>query len=391
MAEENSTIATENDVDSSGTGNDEGQSSSSSNTTGSESIVSAERYYYDEGCGYVDSKTGDPLMHNGKYVTTKQQLEDAVGQNANAKTSVQNQSVKPQPVQDNGPVFGKFDPVKSTGYFKTLMQKNTGYNSQLKAPPQPIQENAQQQNQPTTEQQVDLYDQVQSYKTNLVNHFLEPLQIAAQAMQDAGTWTTDNPKAVELNQRIQEQTGKINELAKKRELDIFQKLINGSKEKDETAKNTKETEAAIQQARFNVGKDYGGEDGLDWLLAGKPIVDAQGNQKFVRGPGADLVEALVDVIYDGKNDVNTKDAYATTWNKMQKNQQVLSILAYYASAAWIAQNIQENNSRVRDETLKAERARNRNNIQKPQGMNQVSQGTDGMPQELSKFLGLSTV
>lgn len=399
MSDETSVIETETEVSNLGdSGSDEG--SQQIGSTSSDSGVSAEHYWYDDGAGYIDSKTNDPVMHNGKYVTTKEQLDDYIkqNQNANAKTNLQSQSGKPQTAtQDEGPVFGKFDPVKSTGYFKTLMQKNTGYQSQLKAQQQPLQENAQSQGQQpnqqqTTEQQeIDIVTQVQEYKDNLSKYALAPLQRAAKAMQAAGVWTNDNPEAVALSQELQETEANVNSLANKKQIELIQKMINDDKAQKVTKSQTEEMQQAIKTARFNVGKNYGGEAGLDWLLGGKQVDDGKGGQKFVRGPGADLVEALVDVVYDGNSEVDANTAYESVWNKMQKNEQVLNILASFASAMWIAQNINENNARVRDETLKAERSKQKNNIQKPQGMNHVPEAIDGMPPELSKFFGLSSV
>lgn len=399
MSDETSIIEPENEVDNSGdTGIDSG--SQQIGSTSNDPSVSAERYWYDDGSGYIDSQTNDPLMYNdGRYVTTPEQLDEYLkNTNASAKTNVQSNAVKTQtPGQDDVPVFGKFDPVKSTGYFKSLMQKNTGYQSQLKARQQPTQENAQQQeqlpNQQNTAQQqeVDIVTQVQEYRDNLSKYALAPLERAAKAMQAAGVWTNENPEAVALSQELHETEANINNLANKKQVELIQKMINDGKTQETTKKQTEEMQQAIQRSRFNVGKEFGGEAGLDWLLCGKSVSDGKGGQKFVRGPGADFVEALVDVVYDGNSDVDPKTAYENVWNKMQKNEQVLNVLATFATAMWLQQNINENNKRVRDEATKAERARQKNNTQKPQGMNHVPESVDGMPPELSKFLGLSSV
>jgi hypothetical protein len=406
MSDETSVIETETGVDNSGdTGSDSG--SQQVGSTSSDTSVSAERYWYDDGAGYIDSQTNDPLMINGKYVTTKEQLDEYLSksQNANAKTNVNSQSGKPQPVvQDEGPVFGKFDPVKSTGFFKTLMQNKTGYQSQLKAP-QPATENAQQpgqlpnQQKAAEQQEVDIVTHVQEYKDNLSKYALAPLQRAAKAMQAAGVWTDDNPEAVALSQELQETEANINNLANKKQIELIQKMVNDGKTQEATKKQTEEMQQAIRKARFNVSKDFGGEKGLDWLLIGKPavdgtgktILDEKGNPKLIRGPGADLFEFVADCIHKGKGDLNVADAYNKTADIMQSDEQGLRILAYAAYCIWAQENQKYTNARVKEETLKEERARQKNNIQKPQGMNHVPEAVDGMPPELSKFLGLSSV
>lgn len=359
-------------------------------------MLSGEDYYFSDDINGYYKPNGEPLLNSkGDYVRSKEELDSIIGTQTAKTPQIQNPTSNA-----NTNIFeGQFDPQKSTGFFRGLMKNSTGYRSSLNVqqPKQEIpaqtdasQQPGQSQQQTAEQQKLDIVTQVNEYQQNLRQYALSPLTRAAKAMQAAGVWNDDNPEAVALHQEIQDTEKNISDLAGRKQVELIQKYIDENNTAKQTEEENKQMQIAIQRSRFNVAKDFGGENNLDWLLVGKEV-NNNGKQGFVRGPGADIIEALVDIIHDGKEVTDLGKAYADVFNKIQKNEQALRIVANAATAIWLANNISKNNDAVRKQTLEAERNRRRN-VSLPASANQhVNIEYNGMPAEVARMAGMSTV
>lgn len=352
-------------------------------------MMSAEDHWFSDDINGYYGPDGQPVLNaQGEYVKTQEELNALLGNKTQtAKMSEPKQQVSQQKTDTLFETDGKYDPLKSKTFLDEIEKPYVPTFLQQPALPQQQAPQQAQAQQPQQEQQKTLSEQVLEYENGLRSNLLDPLIEARDDMIEAGRWNDGNPRAVKLNQLIQERTKVIDTLSKEKQLKLWEDSFN-TKEKEKSAEIAeKELAEKVNQSLFTVSKKYNGQESFENLMLGK--TDQSG--KFIPGSGHDLVVAIVDLLYDGQQVSDIGKTTKDGWYKIAKNPEILSTIAKYVSGYHIAKNIAKNNTLVRQSAIAEERKRQTMVGKQPQSIVPSQQGDSGMPNDLAGWLGMSTV
>ena len=365
------------------------ESSGSSGADLQDRMMSAEDHWFSDDINGYYGPDGQPVLNaKGEYVKTQEELNALLGNKTQtAKMPEPKQQGSQQQTDTLFETDGKYDPLKSKTFLSEVDKPYVPTFLQQPALPQQQAPQQAQAQQPQQEQQKTLSEQVLEYENGLRSNLLDPLIEARDDMIEAGRWNDGNPRAVKLNQLIQERTKVIDTLSKEKQLKLWEDSFN-TKEKEKSAEIAeKELAEKVNQSLFTVSKKYNGLESFEKLMLG--TTDNTG--KFIPGSGHDLVVAIVDLLNDGQQVTDIGKTTKAGWHKIAKNPEILSTIAKYVSGYHIAKNLAKNNALVRQSTLAEERKRQTMVGKQPQSIVPSQQGGGGMPNELAGWLGMSTV
>lgn len=281
---------------------------------------------------YQDGR-GNLLEINGEWVRTPEQLAKYKEQNKTTQNAT-NQNAAVQPTeQQNVNQNAQQQPKTSKAFDKFRDFKYTPVQQQQVATPQPDQLKAQQPQEPAKK---DVQTTLAEFKAQQENS-LKPYVTAIQALQSAGAYTVDNPQAVELSQAYEALKAEIDGKVHNKYSELLKEELTGVTSKVEMEK----TKVAADRAFLSVAADVGGPDVLNALLVGQ-----QAGDKFVRGPGADLLEAM----FYTANPQGTPEQMQDWWTKHSSNEQNIRVLVKYAMALQDQLNMNKTIDKVREQT-----------------------------------------
>lgn len=350
-------------------------------------MMQSEEYWYSDGIDGFYGPDGQPVLKDGKYVRTQEELDAMLGKTQTAKTQ---QQPAPQGSQQNvsDTLFeteGKYDPVKSN---KFLSEIDKPYMPKISQQQQPVPQ--QQQQLPNAQQQQaevtkTLAQQIMDYESGLRSGLLDPLIEARDDMVEADRWKDTNPRAVKIDKLIKERTASIDNLVKEKQLQLWEDSFKSKEKTEAETKAAKEIEQQVERSIFNVSKNFNGRDSFESLMIGKTGADG----KFIPGSGQDLILAIVDLLHDGQQVSDLGKATKDGWNKIAKSQEILATIAKYVSGYHIAKNLSKNNSLVKQQVLAEERNKNKFGGKTPQSIVPSQQRAGSNP--IDAWLGVSTV
>lgn len=279
---------------------------------------------------YQDGK-GNLLELNGNWVKTPEDLakykEQQKTQNATNPNTAQQpaeqqknaNNAQQQPAKQTSKVFEKFRDFKYT----PPVQKQ--------AVQQPVQPQA-----PQEPAKKDVQTSLAEFRTQQEGA-LKPYVAAINALQRAGVYTVDNPQAVELSEAYEALKAEIDGKVHNKYSELLKEELSGVTK----AAEAKELKVAADRAFLNVAADVGGPDVLNALLVGQ-----QAGDKFVRGPGADLLEAM----FYTANPEGTPEQMQEWWTKHSSNEQNIRVLVRYAMALQDQLSMNKTIEKVREQT-----------------------------------------
>lgn len=280
---------------------------------------------------YQDGK-GNLLELNGNWVKTPEDLakykEQQKTQNAtNPNTAQQpaeqqknaNNNAQQQPAKQTSKVFEKFRDFKYTPPV------------QRQAVQQPVQPQT-----PQDPAKKDVQTSLAEFRAQQEGA-LKPYVAAINALQRAGVYTVDNPQAVELSEAYEALKAEIDGKVHNKYSELLKEELSGVTK----AAEAKELKVAADRAFLNVAADVGGPDVLNALLVGQ-----QAGDKFIRGPGADLLEAM----FYTANPQGTPEQMQEWWTKHSSNEQNIRVLVRYAMALQDQLGMNKTIEKVREQT-----------------------------------------
>lgn len=332
MADEFDSVAVESSSESSDIGS---ESSGSSDVDLQERMLGNDaEYWMDEGLGTFTSPEGEPLYDKkGNRIETKEALDAFLkAQGAKPEETTEQQTLKAkQPVltakQKLEKLFTRDESGKNEAFQKLVSYK---FNPTLAIKQAQQQQQGQQFQQP--QQPVDPKEAVRTeyskYKQSL-EALIEPLEMAAQALQEQNLWTEDNPRAVEINKQLLERRKTIKDDLEGKMFELNQKYFEGEQKKAKEAEESKALMKTAEETFKRVASQFGGDDALGYLLFGENV-----NGKVERGMGTDLVDLAFEVsrLYNPEPVENIGEEYKKFWAKFASNENSLMTLAKAATA-----------------------------------------------------------
>lgn len=229
-------------------------------------------YWMDEGLGTFTSPDGEPLYdQNGERIETKEAL-DAFLKAQNAKTeqkteTQQQQSKAKQPTLTAKQKLEKLFTRDESGKNDTLknLVSHTFKSSLVIKPPATQQQGQNQQPQQPVDPKAQVREEFTKYRQSL-EALIEPLELAAQVLQDQGAWTTDNPHAVKIDAQLQERRKMMKDELENKLFELNQNHFE-SEQKKNKEKEAFEKQTELANATFKrVASQFGGDDVLGALL-----------------------------------------------------------------------------------------------------------------------------
>lgn len=279
---------------------------------------------------YQDGR-GNILELDGNWVKTPEQLakyreihktQNATNPNAAVQPTEQ-QNVNPNAQQQPAKTSKAFDKFRDFKYTPPIQQKP--------AVPAPDQQPAQQ-----AQAKKDVQTSLAEFKAEQEKS-LKPYVAAINALQKAGVYNVDNPQAVELSEAYEALKAEIDGKVHNKYSDLLKEELTGVTSKVEMEK----LKVAADRAFLSVAADVGGPDVLNALLVGQ-----QAGDKFVRGPGADLLEAM----FYTANPEGTPEQMQEWWTKHSSNEQNIRVLVRYAMALQDQLSMNKTIEKVREQT-----------------------------------------
>lgn len=281
---------------------------------------------------YQDGR-GNLLEINGEWVRTPEQLAKYKEQNKTTQNATnQNAAVQPTEQQNVNQNAQQQQPKTSKAFEKFRDFKYTP-PVQQKAVPQPDQQQTQQKQEPAKK---DVQATIAEFKAQQ-EASLKPYVAAINALKAAGAYTVDNPHAVEISEAYNALEAEINGKVHNKYSELLKEELTGVTSKVEMEK----LKVAADRSFLSVAADVGGPDVLNALLVGQQTGD-----KFVRGPGADLLEAM----FYTANPQGTPEQMQEWWTKHSSNEQNIRVLVKYAMALQDQMNMNKTIDKVREQT-----------------------------------------
>ena len=158
---------------------------------------------------------------------------------------------------------------------------------------------------------------------------IEPLELAAEALQAQGAWTADNPQAVKIDAQLQERRKMMKDELENKLFELNQNHFE-SEQKKAKEKEAFEKQKELADANFKrVASQFGGDDALGVLLFGENV-----NGKVEKGAGQDLVEFAFEMsrLFNSEPVENVGEEYKKFWAKLASNENYLMTLAKFATS-----------------------------------------------------------
>lgn len=292
-------------------------------------------YWLDEGLGTYTAPDGEPLYdENGNRIETKEAL-DAFLKAQNAKTeqkteNQQQQTKAKQPTLTAKQKLEKLFTRDESGNNDTLKNLvSYTFKPSLVVKPAPQQQQMQgQQPQPPVDPKTQVREEFTKYKQSL-EALIEPLELAAEALQAQGAWTADNPQAVKIDAQLQERRKAMKEELENKLFELNQNHFE-SEQKKAKEKELFEKQKETAEATFKrVASQFGGDDALGTLLFGETV-----NGKSEPGVGSDLVSFAFEMsrLFNPEPIENIGEEYTKFWAKLASNENYLMTLAKFATS-----------------------------------------------------------
>jgi hypothetical protein len=182
----------------------------------------------------------------------------------------------------------------------------------------------------------------------------------------------------------------VNSLVEERKNELIEEALTSKNSERIAADEAAKLKNDVEQSIFQVSQKFKGLENFEQLMFGKQVQNRNGELEFQRGTGADLVEAIIDIIYDQQQIGDVKKAYVDGWNRIAKKPEILGVIAKYVSGYHVARNLNKNNKMVRAAALQEER--NRQKLVKSPTQSTIPSSThnSGTPDVLKNW-GISTV